>query len=185
MKRRFALLLMLALLLCAPARAEYWAGAGDRSVFCREGRIGCQVLQTVMMGSFDTLDMDDRLSVRVFSAALGQLRGVTQADMAHFLEEFSVGEEILLENYYIALGNCLLAEILLDPGETEHDMQVRRLLRLFLAPQTEVAGKEQIALLQDKFDDALIKDMAQTVDLPGAFIEYVVTSGHWTDEDES
>ncbi|MBQ2947735.1 MAG: hypothetical protein IJD94_02015 [Clostridia bacterium] len=177
MKRIFMLLVLLAAL-PACAGAEYWDESGQ-SASCREGRRGCQVLQMVMMGSFAGLDFQDGLSVRVHAAALTQLREITHEDCAHFLGEFDVDADTLRVNSYIALGNCLLADIMADPGETAHDQQVRRILRLFLAPETEIGGRDQTRLLREKIDDALIADMARTVALPEDFIRYLIASENW------
>lgn len=168
---------MLALAACMlfwalPAQAEYWAD--QHTVHCQEGYPGCEVLQMVMMGSFAEVDETDRLSNRVMSAALAQLSAVSEADMAHFLGVFDVEKNVLQENYYAALGNCLLADILLDPGQPGQEEQVRRVLRLFLRPEAEWNAQLQMDIIRNQADQTLIDLMAQTVKLPQAFIAHVI-----------
>ena len=114
--RRLALLLaaLLALPWAAFAGDEYW-DAYDRPVVCCEDRTGCEVLQMVMMGSFAALQPTDSLTVRVMSAALPALCDVTDADFSHFCEEFSVDEGTVRRLYYVAIANCLWADMLISP----------------------------------------------------------------------
>ena len=114
--RRLALLLaaLLALPWAALAEDEYWDAYG-RPVVCCEDRTGCEVLQMVMMGSFAALQPTDSLTVRVMSAALPALCDVTDADFSHFCEEFSVDEGTVRRLYYVAMANCLWADMLISP----------------------------------------------------------------------
>lgn len=175
MKKKICMLAMaLAMLFALPARAEYWAGDTQHTVYCQEGHPGCEVLQMVMMGSFSEFDGADRLSVRVMSAALAQLSAVSESDMAHFHSYFEVEESVLRENYYRALGNCLLADILLDAGQEGQEEQVRRILRLFLDPGSQWDAQLQMDVIRKQADDALIELMARTVGLPQEFIAHVI-----------
>lgn len=164
----------LAMLFALPARAEYWTAESQHTVYCQEGHPGCEVLQMVMMGSFGGFDAADQLSVRVMSAALAQLSAVSEENMVHFHSYFEVEESVLRENYYRALGNCLLADILLDPGQAGQEEQVRRILRLFLDPDSQWDAQLQMDVIRKQTDAALIELMAKTVDLPQEFIAYVV-----------
>lgn len=175
MKRIYMLALAACMLLsAASAHAEYWAGDVQRTVYCREAHPGCEVLQMVMMGSFAEVDETDRLSIRVMSAALAQLSAVTEEDVAHFHADFDVEEDVLRTNYYIALGNSLLSDILLDPGQEGQEEQVRRVLRLFLNPSAEWNAQLQMDVIRRQADQTLIDLMARTVNLPSEFIAYVI-----------
>lgn len=175
MKKNLCVLaMMLAMLFVLPAHAEYWTDDAQHTVHCQEGHPGCEVLQMVMMGSFAEIDETDRLSNRVMSAALMQLSAVSQEDTEHFLNVFGVEESVLRENYYTALGNCLLADILLDPGKEGQEEQVRRVLRLFLNPEEDWNAQLQMDVIRKQTDQALIELMAKTVNLPAEFISYVI-----------
>ena len=136
--RRLALLLaaLLALPWAALAEDEYW-DAYDRPVVCCEDRTGCEVLQMVMMGSFAALQPTDSLTVRVMSAALPALCDVTDADFSHFCEEFSVDEGTVRRLYYVAMANCLWADMRISPDAGGAAGAARRVLLLFLDPDSE------------------------------------------------
>ena len=175
MKKKICMLAMaLAILFALPACAEYWTEEAQHTVYCQEGHPGCEVLQMVMMGSFGEFDGSDMLSIRVMSAALAQLSAVSEENMAHFHSYFEVEESVLRENYYRALGNCLLADILLDPGQAGQEEQVRRILRLFLDPDSQWDAQLQMDVIRKQADPALIELMAKAVGLPQEFIAHVI-----------
>lgn len=172
--RKWALAALLVFLFAGGAKAEYWTEDTTHEVYCRAKHPGCEVLQMVMMGSFGGVDTSNMLNVRVMSAALAQLSAVTEADIEHFCASFGVEEAVLRTNYHIALGHCLLADIILDPGSDGAEAQVRRILKLFLDPQAEWNAQLQMDIIRKQSDEALIDMMAQTVALPEAFIRYVI-----------
>lgn len=174
--KRICLLMLAAwmLLFAAAAHAEYWADDVQRALHCEQEHPGCEVLQMVMTGSFGRVDEGDKLSIRVMSAALAQLSAVSETDFEHFMSYADVDADVLRENYYIALGNCLLADILLDPGQEGQEEQVRRVLRLFLNPSAEWNAQLQMDVIRKQADQELIELMARTVALPPEFIAYVI-----------
>ncbi len=176
-----ALILLLALLAAlSTARAEYWEDITERPFVCCDDRSGCQVLQMVMIGSFDGFDVGDSLSVRVFSAALPRLSAVTEDDIEHFVEEYGVDEAVARRNYNVALGHCLWADILTFP-ETDDARanEARRVLLIFLDPSSEPNGLEQMAIIRANIDDALVCTLAEAASLPVNFVEYLVYDSDW------
>lgn len=171
----FALLLLFA----SCASAEYWDEARSGEARCSEGRMGCQLLQMVMTGSFDCIDTKDNLNLRVLSAALAQLCLVEEADVAHFAQEEDVDKQILTTNYYIALANCLWADILVGGEEEEHTAAVRRVLLLFLNPDSEESAWDQMYLIRSKLDEELIGTMAGAAALPADFVSWLIECEDW------
>lgn len=172
--RRLALLLAALLVLpwAALAGDEYWE-AGDRPVVCCENRAGCEVLQMVMMGSFAALRPTDNLTVRVMSAALPALCDVTDADFSHFCEEFSVDEGTARRLYYVAIANCLWADIRLSPDVGGAAGAARQVLLLFLDPDSEENAEEQMKIIRAGMDEELIARMSTETGLPTDFIAYL------------
>ena len=173
--RRLGLLLATLLALSWPALAadEYW-DAYDRPVVCCEDRAGCEVLQMVMMGSFAATQPADSLTTRVMSAALPALCDVTDADFSHFCEEFSVDEGTVRRLYYAAMSNCLWADIRLSPDVDGAAGAARRVLLLFLDPESEEGAEEQMAIIREGVDAALIERMSAETGLPEDFIAYLM-----------
>lgn len=182
-RHRALALLLLALTLSLPARpapAEYWDDVAKRPVVCCDDRAGCQILQMVMMGSFVGFDPDDSLSVRVLSAALPRLCAITQEDIAHFIDEFDVPEEVIRRFHYIALGHGLWADIIASPTlDDARATDARRVLLVFLNPASEKNGLEQMALIRLGITDELIETLAQAAALPVGFVEYLIYDDDW------
>ena len=184
-KRSLLLLLVLAIL-AAPACAEnaispYWQPDPDHAITCVDDRGGCQVLQMVMTGSFDSYDPADNLSGRILSAALPMLCAVDDADFAHFVRYFDVNEGSLRRNYYIALANCLWADIDLglDPGGNA--AAARRVLKLFLDPDSETDAQAQMDTIREQINDDVIDLMAQSIGTPPDFVRYLIFAENWRD----
>lgn len=173
-----ALLMMIS---SALAESPYWSADLAHAGSCKQSRQGCEVLQMVLMGRFAGFDRTDNLSRRVFSAVLPMLLAVTQEDFDHFCVEFNVSQERARELYYIAMGNCLWADILLAE-DTEADgalAAARVVLLLFLDPGSSLYGQEQIATIRAEMDDADIAGIADTAGLPFEFVKYLMTSEDW------
>ena len=191
--RRFALLLaaLLALPWAALAEDEYWDAYG-RPVVCCEDRTGCEVLQMVMMGSFAALQPTDSLTVRVMSAALPALCDVTDADFSHFCEEFSVDEGTVRRLYYVAMANCLWADMLISPDAggaagAARSMEMQNLTvgvlgtgRIGKAVIQNLSGfgsqenaEEQMEIIRAGMDETLIERMSAETGLPADFIAYL------------
>lgn len=173
MKRMIALMIAL-FLLQGCACAEYWQGNEARSMVCCDNRPGCQVLQAVMMGSFARFDPEDSLNVRVFSAALPRLTAVSREDFAHFTEAFDLQTDRLREVYFIALGNCLRSDILVNPLADDMDEQnARTVLYLFLNPDSEDA-QAQMQAIRENCTDEVMQMLAENAQVPVEFVEYLV-----------
>lgn len=181
--RRLAAL-ALALLLCAAggARAEYWDAWADRPVVCCEGRAGCEVLQMVMMGSFSAAEEADSLTTRVMAAALSALCEVTDADFAHFCDEFGEQETDVRALYYLAVGNCLRADMRIAPDSGGAAGAARRVLQLFLEPESEPDAEAQMEIIREGMTEDVIATMAAETGLPEDFIAYLTlgSDGHGT-----
>jgi len=169
-KRWGMVFLLLAVLAAAPAAADYWPHDSSHTVTCEENHSGCLILQMVMMGCFDYAETPDSLDERVLSAVLPQLRAVEDAEFAHFCEEFSVEEAVIRANYYVALANCLLADIHLNPDPGGDETLVRRVLLLFLDPDAETDGRRQMESIRSEMTDDLAERMAKELGVPAAFI---------------
>lgn len=180
-KRLFALCLSALLLLSAPALAAdgYW-GVSGRPLTCREQRLACSVLQTVMSGCFADFDPANNLDARVFSAALTQLKTVAADDFTHFCDEFGVSAAQLQRRYYIAMGHCLWADIIATPAKDDAAYQTRTVLYLFLHPEGHENAAEQMAAIRDMLTDELIARLAQSDDLPVDFVDYLLNAEDWT-----
>jgi len=183
-KRLTALFLLLALLTPA-ACAEYWDEDWLRPVVCCEDRFGCQVLQMVMMGSFDSIDPDNKLSIRVLSAAYPKLKSVTQDDFEHFMEEFDVDEQVLRTDYYIALACCLWADILMGKCMDAQEEEARQVLLLFLDPSSDTTAGQQTGMIRSIINDEIYAKIAQRTGLAKDFIRYLIESENWHDRTEN
>lgn len=175
MKKLWLSLALSMLLLFAPAQAEYWGDTVGRPIVCCEDRPGCQVLQTVMMGSFAEFSVDDSLSVRVLSAAFPRLKSVTEDDFAHFTEYFDVDPENLKHCYYIALGNCLWADAIVAPDLTDEAAEnARKVLLLFLNPDGEENAAAQMAAIRSNLSEEAISILAENASVPADFVRYLL-----------
>lgn len=184
MKKRIALLLALLLMLCGAACAEraYWPDT-SAPIVCLENTRGCQILQMIMMGCFDGMDPDDSLSTRVFAAAYPDLCALTQEDFDHFLSQFDEDADFLERCYYIALANCLWADIIVSDYYGD-ERYVRRVLLLFLNPDAEQDADGQMEYIRSNTDENTIMKMAQVVGASEDFIEYLIYSDDWRSLDE-
>lgn len=172
--KKIVILIMLTFLFCGCVRAEYWDGAATRPVVCCDDRPGCQALQAVMMGSFASLDPEDSLSVRVFSAALPRLTTVTEDDFDHFVQYFDIGKDALKQFYYIALGNCLWADIIINPlVEDMNEQNARTVLNLFLNPVGEDAAT-QMQIIHDSCTEEALLILAENAGVPVGFVKHLL-----------
>lgn len=181
MCRRVMLIAMLLILLSSAALGEYWDEDWLRPVVCCEERLGCQVLQMVMMGSFDSIDPDNRLSIRVLSAAYPKLKGVSQDDLAHFMEEFDVDEQMLRKDYYIALACCLWADILMGEAEDAQEEEARQVLLPFLDPTADETNGQQNEMIRAIINEEIYVEFSQRTGLEADFIRYLIESENWHD----
>lgn len=179
MKRRLFAAILALTLLASCARAEYWSDITERPVVCCDGRTGCQLLQMVMMGTFADLNPHDGLETRVLSAVYPLLLEITEEEFAHFSDEFRVEPEVIRIAYYIALGNCLWADILTAANVEESAATARRILLLFLDPGNEKDARKQILTIRRALTPELIEQIADNAGLPKDFVEYVMTDDHW------
>ena len=180
--RKILLLTLLILSVALPAFADehhYWTAPEAHVLVCQEGLEGCKLLQMVMTGVFDSYDPEDTLNGRILAAALSKLCAVSDADFAHFLRYFTINEGTLRRCWYIALANCLWADIDLgvDPGGTAS--AARRVLRLFLDPSSETDAAAQIAAIRSETDDAAIALIADPLALPHDFVRYLIFAEDW------
>ena len=179
-KRIIALFLLLSLLTPA-ACAEYWDEDWLRPVVCCENRLGCQVLQMVMMGSFDSINPDNKLSIRVLSAAYPKLKSVSQDDISHFMEEFDVDEQVLRTDYYIALACCLWADILMGEAEDPQEEEARQVLLPFLDPAADETNGQQIEMIRAIVNEEIYAEFSQRTGLKEDFLRYLIESKNWHD----
>lgn len=180
MRRIAALILaLLSVSCCAAAETIYWE-EGAAYGTCTQKRMGCELLQMVMMGNFASLDLADSLNVRVFSAVFPMLLDITQEDASHFCEEFDVSEEYLARAYYIAMGHCLRAVLLLEgtTGDAVRDA-ANLLLSLFLDPQPMSGGEKKVQAIRQQTDEEDIAGIAEAAQLPEGFVRYVMMSDDW------
>ena len=173
MKRLLSLVLV-GILLFSSAQGAYWQQ--DTPILCTEDRQGCRILQMVMRGDFDGMDLRDNLNSRMLSAALPWLKKVTQEDMRHLLSSFpQVDEETLQANYHRALANCLLSDIRVSSESfTESQRQARSLLLLFMDPAGQADGLKNRAWIRSQMTDELVQRLVEETELPLSFIEYLV-----------
>ncbi len=176
------LCLICALLLfsaAACAQSPYWPDDPSASTVCKENRLGCQLLQMIFYGHFSTPDLDDALNLRVLSAVLPLLCAAQESDFEHFCTEFGVEYDTAKHLYYIALGNCLRADILSSPVLDSSVADARKVLLLFLDPQSETDGPAQIASIRKILTDESIQLIADTAALPFDFVRYLMLAPDW------
>lgn len=172
--KRIATLMLVLFMLHGCAYAQYWDTSAHRPVVCCENRPGCQVLQAVMVGSFANFDAEDSLNLRVLSAALPRLTAITDEDFAHFSENFDEDPERVKELYYIALGNCLLSDIIVTPIAEDMDAQnARTVLNLFLAPKGRDA-EEQMRTIRENCGPTDMLLLSEHAGVPLGFVEYLM-----------
>ncbi len=181
MPRRVLLILLALLLFLAPAAQGegYWTQLPSELPECREDRPGCFLLQMAMTGTFAALDVEDSISVRVFSAVLPQLCALTEEDLSHFAASFGVDMERLRRVYHIALGNCLLAEIRQGGDLTPDEASALRVLQLFLYPEGEKDPDTQKAIIRAQMNDDILTTLANSAALPRDFIDYLIRTEDW------
>ena len=86
--------------------------------------------------------------------------------------------------WYIALGNCLWADILAEPDAGDERTQAaRRVMLLFLEPANTSSAREQQATIRSRLTDEIIAEIAQAVGVTAAFVEHVVYSDDWRSTD--
>ena len=181
MTKRLIALFLLLILPVPAACAEYWDEDWLRPVVCCEDRIGCQVLQMVMMGSFDSIDPDNRLSIRVLSAAYPKLKSVSQDDISNFMEEFDVDEQVLRTDYYIALACCLWADILMGECDDPQEEEARQVLLPFLDPASDETNGQQIEMIRAIVNEEIYAEFSQRTGLKEDFLRYLIESKNWHD----
>ena len=179
-KLRLSALLTLLILLCAAhGLGEYWPHDSSHAAECRANRPGCRILQMVMMGCFDYAEAPDSLDERVLSAVLPQLCAIEEEEFGHFCDEFGVEEAPLRTNYYIALANCLLSDIRINPDPGGNATLVRRVLLLFLDPDSETDAQAQKDAIRSEMTDDVLMQMANELSLPQDFVSYLLSQDHW------
>lgn len=182
MKKRILAAALALLLLLSAALADYWPEGHELA--CREGRIGCQILQMVMMGAFTEMDPDDRLCVRVYAASLPRLTALTAEDKAHFMQEHGVAEDELTRCLHIAVGHCLWAEILANQegeGLTGDAQSARQIALLFLETADTPRAVEERAIIRSGMTDELTAELAKLLDVDAAFLDHIFFSDDWRD----
>lgn len=147
---------------------EVWNA--DHMIACPEGRSGCMLLQTVMMGSFREFDPGDALTRRICSAIYPQLSAVTQDDLEHFCAEFNEDRQLVRELLYESLSNCLWAYILTEKAPDEKTAAAWHVLLLFLDPSSEPDAETQMESIRNMLTEQTI---GQITEAAGADLEFI------------
>lgn len=172
MLRVIAALMILTLF---PGLAEgYWDASHE--IRCREHRLNCRLLQTVLMGSFAAFDPEDAVSGRILSAAFPQLCQITDDDIRHFSEEFSEDEAAVRAHRNEALANCLWADIVSDSAPAGHLSAAQRVLLLFLDPAGQPDAQRQMEVIRAAMTDAVRKRISDATGVPEDFILWLMGS---------
>ncbi|MBQ3079080.1 MAG: hypothetical protein IJC48_03650 [Clostridia bacterium] len=112
---------------------------------------------------------------RVLSAALLQLSEVTADDIRHFSRDFKISESVVTRLYYIALGNCLWADTLLNKNAQD----ATEVLRVFLDPDSVLNGREQADIIRRIITDEEIALLASMLGFHEDFVRYLIMDEDW------
>lgn len=75
--------------------------------------------------------------------------------------------------YYVAMANCLWADMLISSDAGGAAGAARRVLLLFLDPDSEENAEEQMEIIRAGMDETLIERMSAETGLPADFIAYL------------
>ena len=163
-----------------PVSATSWDAS--REVSCADDQSSCCLLQVIMAGTFDHFDPDDMLNLRIFSAALSQVKDITPEDLEHFVGEFSVDPEEIENAYCRAFAACLYADILYRQSAAQPLTDAEQVLLLFLEPsdfsdpldpsdEEKEAQKEEI---RSRITDEMIALLAEKADVPEELVRRLI-----------
>lgn len=168
---------LVAALLWGAGLAEHWPAT--REIRCGEGRPGCLLLQTVMMGSFEGYEPGDFVGGRVLSAAYPRLCAITEEDIRHFTAEFGEDESAVRERWYVALGNALWADILSERMPEGGMKPAQRVLLLFLDPGSQPDAADQKAQIRAAMTDEALERIAGAAEAPIEFVRWLTGEDDW------
>ena len=173
MKKGLIILLIIEMLFGCPGTAA--AGKSDSlEVYCPQNRQGCLLLQMIMEGLFDEFDREDTLSSRVLAAAFPQLEALTEEDFRHYLEESGEEADEVREEYYEALANCLLAELLTEGSESADQERAQKILMLFLYPESQENADYQIRSIRGRMTGELEEQIAAAAGVGKDFVHWII-----------
>ena len=78
------------------------------------------------------------------------------------------------EYYYVALANCLWADILSDNTSANHLSAAQRVLLLFLDPTSQPDADAQIEAIRSGMNDAVLERIASTVGVSEEFAAWLI-----------
>ena len=124
----------------------------------------------VMTGAFDDAEHQDPVTERVLAAAWPRLLEVTEADLAHFSEEFLEDIERTRTQWYEAMAGCLCAFI----HQKAQPSPQQELLALFLDDSDAVEAKRERERIRRDMTEAALRDIAADIDAPVEFVQWLI-----------
>ena len=172
-KRLTCLITALAILFLPSGWAkEYWSASHE--VRCKSHLQSCQLLQTVMMGSFAQFDPEDVVQRRVFSSVLSKLCQITESDLEHLENEFQEDDATVREYYYVALANCLWADMTFDRSKANQLNAAQRTILLFLDPSDQTDAEAQKKAIQEGMTQEVLVRIANMLNVSEDFIVWLI-----------
>ena len=150
-------------------------------------------LEAVMSGTYSQLP-EEESELDSFSESLPRLSAITTADIAAYASVRNIEPGAVRHAWYQALANVLSAEMALSREDNEKYQGVAEILSLFIGTSETPAGadtetesqKEEVRRTMTPERSAEIADALQ---LPEAFVEYVIMSpsiddDQWEDDED-
>ena len=152
---------------------------GEAFIFaCKENRLGCQLLQMIQAGKFTEVDLEDSVSVKVYSAVYPLLTEITEDDFTHFEKEHDISDEAIRTQYYEAMAQCLSAELISaeEDGPESQTAAVREVLLLFLDCSAQENTEEQKNQIRDEMSEDILAILSDESGAPIDFIRWLIES---------
>ena len=177
MKKLACLCAMLALLAALPAWAEMTALDAFHALLEEEpaetGAVEC--LDAVMAGNRGPEGDAEALALW-----LEALSAVTAGDIADYASRHDLPVAQVRNAWYRALAQALTAELAVNPENEARDRNALAILALFLEPDGDEAEKRDIRSQMSPEKGSRIAEQSA---LPRDFVEFVIMSDDWDDED--
>lgn len=178
MKKLAGLCALLALLAALPARAEmtaldaFHALLGDGPAVETAAQ---ECLDAVMAGDYGAGGDADAIAQR-----LKALSAVTAGDLAAYASGHDLPVAQVRNAWYRALADALAAELAVNPENETRDRNALAILALFLEPDGDEAEKQDI---RSQMSPEKGERIAEQSALPRDFVEFVIMSDDWDDDD--
>lgn len=141
-----------------------------------------EYLNKVMAGDY-LVEVSEETIAAKMALELSGLSAVTTKDIAVYAAAKQLPAAQVRNLYFRSLANVLRAEMMVNPASEEAFRNVQVILSLFLEDNNDNESRSSRAAIRKTITTEHAQTIADTYQLPEAFIEFILMDENWDDDD--